>query len=376
MKRTEILLSLDPVPGNSRNSEGDFIRLKDGRIIIIYTQYTTDNYGDSAPTRLVSRVSSDNGSTWSDFKVILEPDQFNAINVSSVSLMRMQNGDVGMLFLIKRANDRNWHRDIYLARSSDECDSFYLFTDCTPQDYIGKYCVNNSRLRRLSSGRLVYPLSIHPGCQKAETGTLRKPGATSHTFGTFMYSDDDGYTWSRSAEYIFPPFTAGNAGIQEGEVYEVAPNVVKCFFRTDKMYQYESLSFDDGDHWSVPQPGCFTSTCSPLSISKNPYSGKSYAFWNPIPPHNGRKSTKALPVRSPFVVGEIDDTAAHIKWLDLVEDDRSAGYSYTAILYTGENEALIAYCAGRPLEDQDMLCRLKIARVSLLPDDDAPKSLF
>ena len=376
MKRSEILLSLDPVPGNARNSEGDFIRLNDGSIIILYTQYTTDNYGDSAPTRIVSRVSRDNGSTWSDYKVVLEPDRFDAINVSSVSLIRMLNGDVGMLFLIKRADDRNWHRDIYLARSNDECESFYSFTDCTPGDYIGKYCVNNSRLRRLASGRLIYPLSIHPGCQKDKTGTARKPGATSHTLGAFMYSDDDGYTWKRSAKYIFPPFTAGNAGIQEGEIHEVFPGVVKCLFRTDKMYQYESLSLDGGDHWTVPAPGCFTGPCSPISISRNPYSGKVYAFWNPIPSHNGRKSTKECPGRSPLAVAEVNDDLSRVEWIDLAEDDRSAGYAYTAICYTGEKEALIAYCAGRPAVDNDLLCRLKISRVDLTPDPNAPKSLF
>ena len=82
MKRTQVLLSLDPVPGNARNSEGDFLRLRDGSIIIIYTQYTTDEYGDSTPTRIVSRVSRDNGESWSDYRVVLEPEKFGAINVS------------------------------------------------------------------------------------------------------------------------------------------------------------------------------------------------------------------------------------------------------------------------------------------------------
>ncbi len=376
MKRTQVLLSLDPVPGNARNSEGDFLRLRDGSIIIIYTQYTTDEYGDSTPTRIVSRVSRDNGESWSDYRVVLEPEKFGAINVSSVSLMRMQNGDVGMLFLIKREGDRNWHRDIYLARSRDECESFYSFTDCTPGDYIGKYCVNNSRLRRLSSGRLIYPLSLHPGCQKADTGAERRAGATSHTLGAFMYSDDDGYTWKRSAEYVFPPFTAGNAGIQEGEIYEICPGVIKCLFRTDKMYQYESMSLDDGDHWTVPQPSIFTGPCSPISLSKNPYSGKIYAFWNPIPVHNGRSGSKERPARSPLAVAEVGKNLSNLEWMDIAEEDRSAGYAYTAIFYTNENEALIAYCAGKPTEDRGMLCRLNISRVCLTPAPDVPKSIF
>ncbi|MBR5454000.1 MAG: exo-alpha-sialidase [Clostridia bacterium] len=376
MERKNTILTFDPKKGFRRNSEGDFLRLKDGGIIFVYSEFLYDQYGDSSPCRISCIVSHDNGDSWSEPRVLIVPETFGAMNVSSVSLMRMQNGDAAVLFMVLREGNRNWHRDIYLARTNDEFESFYMITDTTPDDYIGKYCVNNSRLRRLSSGRLIYPISLHPGCQKLETDTGRNPGATSHTLGAFMYSDDDGYTWKRSAEYIFPPFTKGLAGLQEGEIFEVCPGVIKCYFRTEVMYQYESISFDNGDHWSVPQQSCFTSTCSPLSIVRNPYGGKVYAFWNPIPPHNGRVGTKERPARSPFAIAEVTTDGRKIEWIDLVDPDRNTGYGYTAIMFLSEDEAILGYCAGKPLQDINMLCRLTISKVDLRPDPNAPKSLF
>ena len=43
----EIVLRLDPKDGNPRNSEGDFIQLKDGRILFVYTHFTKGS-GDNA----------------------------------------------------------------------------------------------------------------------------------------------------------------------------------------------------------------------------------------------------------------------------------------------------------------------------------------
>lgn len=54
---------LPPGPGNPRNSEGDFIALKDGRILFVYTHFTGGT-GDEATAHLASRESKDGGDTW------------------------------------------------------------------------------------------------------------------------------------------------------------------------------------------------------------------------------------------------------------------------------------------------------------------------
>ena len=45
----EITLQLSPQPGNSRNSEGAFISLKNGRLVFVWSKYITNNYDDETP---------------------------------------------------------------------------------------------------------------------------------------------------------------------------------------------------------------------------------------------------------------------------------------------------------------------------------------
>src|SRR5690606_16079977 len=55
-------LLIAPRPDNGRNSEGDFIQLKDGRLLLIYTKFIGTD--DHAPADLAGRYSSDGGQTW------------------------------------------------------------------------------------------------------------------------------------------------------------------------------------------------------------------------------------------------------------------------------------------------------------------------
>jgi len=49
--------------GNPRNSERDFIQLKDGRIMFIYS-YFTDGDNDHSEGQLAARFSHDGGKSW------------------------------------------------------------------------------------------------------------------------------------------------------------------------------------------------------------------------------------------------------------------------------------------------------------------------
>ena len=59
------VLELPPREGNPRNSEGDFMVLRDGRILFVYTHFTGGAW-DDARADLASRVSADGGVRWSD----------------------------------------------------------------------------------------------------------------------------------------------------------------------------------------------------------------------------------------------------------------------------------------------------------------------
>ena len=79
------VLKLAPSSNNPRNSEGDFITLKDGRILFVYSHYTSGSGGDHDPAFLAGRYSEDGGRTWtSEDEVIIENE--GGMNVMSVSL--------------------------------------------------------------------------------------------------------------------------------------------------------------------------------------------------------------------------------------------------------------------------------------------------
>ena len=97
----EIVLRLEPKEGNPRNSEGDFIQLKDGSILFVYTHFTSGS-GDHASAHLAGRFSYDQGKTWTNEDVsILENE--GGMNVMSVSLLRLQNGEIALFYLRKNS---------------------------------------------------------------------------------------------------------------------------------------------------------------------------------------------------------------------------------------------------------------------------------
>src|SRR6266850_1259224 len=93
---------LPPGPGNPRNSEGDFIQLKGGRILFIYSHYYQGTGADDDPAYLASRVSKDGGQTWSqkDVQVATHEGGNHVMkNVMSVSLLRLQNKKIALFYL-------------------------------------------------------------------------------------------------------------------------------------------------------------------------------------------------------------------------------------------------------------------------------------
>ena len=152
-----IVLELAPGPGNPRNSEGAFLALKDGRILFVYSRFIGTSFSDEAKARLAARHSADGGETWTADVAIETPEENEVMNVMSVSLLRLGNGDVGLFYLLRRS----WHdMRMWCRRSTDEGRTWGAAVQCMPA--AGYYVVNNDRVVRLTSGRLVIPAAMHP----------------------------------------------------------------------------------------------------------------------------------------------------------------------------------------------------------------------
>ena len=336
--KDHIVAAFPPNKIYTRHSEGAFLRLKDGRILFVYSRFR-ENSSDDAPSDLVASFSADEGESWSEpVEIISAQRDYGVRNIMSVSLMRMQNGDVGLFYIVKATPSRN---RIMLSRSNDEGKTFYRHTDCVPPERQSYYVLNNDRVIRLKSGRLVMPLAYHRGGYDQDA----KPFFDGSATACFLLSDDDGETWRESRDTVFPPFHTTRSGLQEPGVVELNSGVVWAYFRTDQFRHYEAFSMNGGETWTKAQPSRFSGPNSPITIQR--IDGAFYAVWNPVPVYNGRARGEHASYggRTPLVMAVSPDGFSWPEIPSLVGNDPHCAYCYPSLFKTADGCMLVAYLA-------------------------------
>ncbi len=355
-------MELPPYAGNPRNSEGSFLNLKDGRLIFVYSRFNSDSNEDYAPSSIAVRTSADGGATWDSQDRILfkrtdfDTDKEKCENIMSTSLLRMQDGSIGLFFGIRYGfhNAR-----LHLFRSYDEGETFSPAQLCIPAP--GYYVCNNDRVIRTSSGRIIVPCNFHRMKNSDFSSDNYKNYFDYRGISCFFISDDDGRTWREGKDCCYPATTSTNTGLQETGVVELQKGLIWAFSRTDLGCQYSAYSLNDGETWTNPQPSEFTSPCSPMSV-KRASGGSLIAVWNPIPAYQTRGLNSYNFARTPLVAAVSSDNGTH--WSEpVIIEDAPGGYCYTAIHFEGEH-VLLAYCAGN-YEDKSCLARLRMRRIPL-----------
>ncbi|GEM_PF-714159 len=314
--KKEIVLRLEPGKGNPRNSEGDFIRLKDGKLLFIYSHFT-DGSGDNAGAYLAARSSLDGGKTWSakDIKVI---ENEGGMNVMSVSLLHLDDNRIALFYLRKNSE----HDCIpYLRFSTDEAKSWSDPIRCIPDS--GYFVVNNDRLVQLNSGRLIFPASLH--INQNAVGIIR-----------CYYSDDIGKTWQKSAEAANPD----TAITQEPGLVELKDGKLMMFCRTASGVQYISYSSDRGETWTNLTPSNIKSPLSPASIERIPKTGDLLLVWN-----NNYQAMIDGGKRTPFNLAISKNEGKKWEKIKPIESDPNGWYCYTAIAFVNDH-VLLGHCAG------------------------------
>ncbi len=349
---------LCPGEGNPRNSEGAFLRLRDGRILFAYSRYIGTDAGDDAECEIAGIYSYDNGETWDTehIRTLVRASEYSEKNVMSVSLERMDNGDAGLFYLVK--HDANHNSSYVLRRSMDEFESFSEEVRILPERFSAYYVVNNDRI--CHAGENVW---VVPAAKQAETPGMYNYASVYESL--FVVSYDDGHTWKQLGPILFLSEASYSAtGLQEPGICVLPGNVWYAYFRTDRMWQYESVSLDQGEHWFSPQPSKFTSAMSPMLIKQNPCSGKYYAVWNPVPdypgrPHPGHSWTAG---RNPLVIA---DSADGVRFSEMytLENDETRGFCYPALYFLDEKTALISYCSGGDTDGCCCLNRTTIGKI-------------
>ncbi|MDF2378551.1 MAG: sialidase family protein [Verrucomicrobiales bacterium] len=319
---------LAPSKENARNSEGDFIQLKDGRLLFVYTHFTGGG-SDHAAGHLASRESRDGGKTWSkeDQLVVAREGGFNNM---SVSLLRLQSGDIALFYLIK---DSLQDCRPFLRISKDEAKTWSEPIPCIT-DEIGYYVLNNDRVIQLPSGRLLFAVARHsvPGSDKLDfKGELMS-----------YYSDDQGRSWKRSANMLTPEITRSNQRVyQEPGLVELRDGSLLMFIRTNAGAQLFSYSHDDGVTWTEPVRSPLLSPTSPATIERIPSTGDLLAVWN----NHENIAEELKNKRTPFSLAISKDEGKTWTNVRTLEDDPNGWYCYTAMDFVGDH-VILGHCAG------------------------------
>ncbi|WP_166830992.1 sialidase family protein [Thalassoroseus pseudoceratinae] len=346
---------LPPTKNNPRNSEGDMIELKDGRLLLVYTHFT-DGAGDHAKAHLAGRYSSDGGVTWTEDDELVV-DNEAGMNVMSVSLLRLADERIALFYLRKNSTQ---DCEPVLRISEDEAKSWSEPIEIVPEDEVGYYVLNNDRVIQTKSGRLIVPLAQHyaPGWERWRGGA----DMVCYT------SDDIGKTWKRSPMVPVAEPIGGKAVVtQEPGVVELADGRIMLWCRTNAGSQYVSYSKDDGTTWSQLKPSNMLSPVSPATIERIPSSDKLLLVWN----DHQNIPAKLRGKRTPLSVAISSDHGQTWQHTKVLEDNPNGWYCYIAMDFV-DDHVVLSHCAGDRTQNNGLaltqITRFPLAWVSATND--------
>lgn len=313
-------LVVPATPDNPRNTEADIALLRDGRLLLAWSDFYSDHMEDHAPARISAMISEDLGRTWGT-KFTLQ-ENVGAQNVMSVSLLRLQSGELLFFYLRKNADD---DLQVFVRRSADEGSTWSDPLMVTSGS--GYFVMNNARVVQLASGRLLAPCAWNPG-------TWRQTGAARASVGVVYYSDDDGRSWQASASRV----KLGGIGCQEPGVVELSDGRVLMIIRNSLGTIHKSYSADGGETWSEPVSMGIGAPVAPSTIVKIPSTGDLLLIWNDC----FRDDPRAEPVRRPLTAAISRDDGETWEHRRDLETEAPYWYAYTSVTFV-QDRALLTY---------------------------------
>lgn len=240
------------VPEHPRQSEASMVSLKDGTLLLAYTDFYAGNLFDDAPAQIMAKISENGGKTWSEPFQIQE--NIGRLNGMSASLLRLKSGRIMLSFHRKDTSETECH--IMAKISEDECRTWSKPAQVTEGMYF--FCGTNDRLVQMSDGRILMPMGYW---------------VNSKCYVFCYYSDDEGKTWKMSAR------ATHEAGAYEPVVVELSNSTVLMLIRNRSGQILKSYSNDRGETWSMPESLGLSSPPSPCNCKRLP-DGNLLLVWN------------------------------------------------------------------------------------------------
>ena len=304
-------------PEFTRKGEGDLIELTDGRLMLVYMEFSGTG-SDEAKTRFVSQESADRGKTWSGHRVIAETDPGD-MNVYSPNLIRSSDGGILLIFMRQHKTSPTTSTH-YAWKSTDEGLTF------RPWSMFGKgttYNVCNAVIKRMKSGRLLLPVTF-----THETGPTYG--------GVVLLSDDDGLTWSEAKNRISLPMR----GVMEPHVEQAGDGRVLMIVRSQLGSIQMSESSDDGLTWTLPKSTGLKSPESCPELTRIPSTGDLLVVWNNS---YDPKFFSHFGKRSPLTAVVSRDNGKTWQHLRDIETDPKRAFSNPGCRFLRDGTAILNY---------------------------------
>jgi predicted neuraminidase len=290
-------------PDNPRNSEAAIIALKDGSLLLGWTEFYAGNGADHGPARISGLLSKDAGRTWTGKYTLVENN--GGCNVMEVNFLRLKDNRIALFYCQKNSEEKDCR--VMMRTSADEGKTFANPKQLSPADkYTG---LTNGRCIRLKTGRILL--------EAWENGD-----------SYCCLSDDDGETWHDSKR-VKP----AKGECWEPAAIELKDGRVLMLLRTGLGGQYTTISTDGGETWSDPVATQLEGTAAPVSLSRIPGSGEILAVWN----HN-----PGAGARNPFTAAVSKDEGETWTNFKNIQDKAEDAWAYPAVTWV-DDRALLTY---------------------------------
>jgi hypothetical protein len=292
IKKSIVVLATPEAP---KHGEQTVIRLKDGRLMLLWSEFRREDLmpaserpppsplrrdptGDDGYARISGKTSADGGRTWSKPWVVVD-DRDALVNCISPGLTRMKDGRLLLAYSWRSGGNgaENYGNCAKMVRfSSDEGKTWSERVRITPEN--AEYHTGcHDRAWTLANGRVIVQ------CHTIFPPGVARPGPDYRRtcMGTyFAYSDDDGRTWRRT-EVMKDPLAGFGGRFEEACLVQRADGSLIQFIRNWRGQSYVSESTDHGSTWDAPRPSGVFSSLAPTYVTRFPNRGDLLMIWNP-----------------------------------------------------------------------------------------------
>ncbi len=328
-----------------RSGEASAVERNDGGLLLMYSAFRGGGHADHSPAEIWARRSPDSIAWTQPDRVFRIPD--GALNVSTPSLLRLQDGRIACVFAVKWSTT---HCVPHWTASSDEGASWSAPEPMSDREEY--FVINNDRLVQMQDGTLIMPYALHRGIVRfANDKELLKDWLNAWC-GLFV-SEDAGKSWRMPANarrfesgWFSEPSPLRMDGMpeierralrerydvfQEPGVIELSEGKLLLWVRSLSHIFFSVSAGKDAPWPDYSAISGMNVPCSPQTIKRIPESGELVMLYN----DRGETpfGSPEFQVRTPLSVAVSADEGKSWSKRPCIESDQSRSYCYPSLLF-------------------------------------------